>query len=83
MKALKLFVDRENNLNELFKRPLISLDNPKDRQDIADSISCGLSPENLHCDGEASPAQVRAKSKMLNAAWKELSELDPTVKFNY
>ena len=32
-------------------------------------IECNMSPENLHCDGEASQAQVNKKLKELNA-WK-------------
>ena len=30
-------------------------------------IYCDLSPENLTCDGEASPAWVRSRSRQLNA----------------
>lgn len=38
-------------------------------------IACDLSPENLACDGEASPSAVRAKLKSLNAEWKALETL--------
>lgn len=31
-----------------------------------------LSPENLHCDGLASGAQVKAKLKDIKDTWKEL-----------
>jgi hypothetical protein len=30
------------------------------------AVECGLSPENLTCDGEASPAWVRKRSADLN-----------------
>ena len=45
------------------------------------NLSCALSPENLHCDGEISAAQARAKYRALTAAARELQQLDPTVKF--
>jgi hypothetical protein len=34
-----------------------------------------LSPENLCCDGEASPAQVRNMSRYYNNCWKELEKI--------
>ena len=33
-----------------------------------------LSPENLHCDGEASLTHVRAKAKQLNLVSKQLEQ---------
>jgi hypothetical protein len=40
-------------------------------QDI-ESAYCGLSPENLHCDGEASRTHVRREGARLNRALKAL-----------
>lgn len=37
-------------------------------------LSCALSPENLHCDGEASPQQVQNKLKSIDQSWKNLEK---------
>ena len=37
-------------------------------------LASALSPENLHCDGEASPQQVKNKLKSINASWDNLEE---------
>lgn len=37
-----------------------------------DGLECELSPENLHCDGEASPAYVQQKLRDINRRWKDL-----------
>ena len=39
---------------------------------LMDSIASELSPENLHCDGEAPIAYVRSKLKQLNTVQAEL-----------
>lgn len=33
-----------------------------------------LSPENLHCDGEASPEHVKATLQSINKQWKNLEQ---------
>jgi hypothetical protein len=38
-------------------------------------LSGELSPENLHCDGEASRSQVQQKLKNIRGAWKELERI--------
>ena len=80
--ALTSYVDRKNTFGKLFnsKFTQLSLQNAKDRQRIADSIDAELSPENLTCDGELSPAQVRARHTELITVAKELIKLDPSVK---
>lgn len=35
-------------------------------------IACALSPENLTCDGEASPRYVASRRRALKAEWKAL-----------
>ncbi len=35
-------------------------------------LSCELSPENLHCDGEISNAQAMRKYKKLKLEWAKL-----------
>jgi hypothetical protein len=36
------------------------------------NVYCGLSPENLHCDGEASKSYVRQKYTQLTRQLKQL-----------
>lgn len=36
------------------------------------SLSCQLSPENLHCDGEISPAEAQRKYVRLMKQWRAL-----------
>jgi hypothetical protein len=36
------------------------------------NILCALSPENLHCDGEISPAQAQKKYVKLMEDWRKL-----------
>ena len=44
------------------------------------NLACALSPENLHCDGEISIAQARAKHGKIMAKWHALEkELGYTV----
>jgi hypothetical protein len=81
MSNLTAYVDRKNSFAQLFGGRQLSLQNAKDRQAIAASVECELSPENLTCDGELSPAQTRARHKQLIAVAKELIQLDPSVKF--
>lgn len=80
MTALQDYLDRANRMNRLFKKPEFDLSVARDRHEIAAHISGDLSPENLHCDGEISPAQARLKYKHLMAVAKELAQIDPTVR---
>jgi len=81
MKALQAYVKQTNDWNAIFKGPQFDLSKAEDRQRLADKIDAALSPENLTCDGELSPSQVRARYKELTTVAKELQKLDPTVKF--
>ena len=55
-----------------------------DVKDVVDHISGDLSPENLHCDGEISPAQAARKAQALHAAYDELRERYPLApELNY
>ena len=51
----------------------------QDRKEIASRIDCGLSPENLTCDGELPASQVRARYRFLSRAGTQLKKLDPSV----
>jgi len=63
MKALTAYVEQQNSWNKIFGKPAMNIQGltQKEVDEIARSIDGGLSPENLHCDGEISPAQARAK----------------------
>ena len=73
-KALKNQIDDMNFMSTIFKDTPIDADNltEADAQKIFQKIDCGLSPENLHCDGEISAAQARAKYKAYMSAVKGL-----------
>ncbi len=81
MSALTAYLDRKNSFAKLFGNKELSLQNATDRQKIADSIDCDLSPENLTCDGELPRSVVHARYKELTKAAFELKRLDPSVKF--
>ncbi len=70
------YVQRYNLQTKLFYSQGETIDlrmlTSKQRTTLANSIECELSPENLCCDGEASPQYVRERSKFLNAVKAEL-----------
>lgn len=39
-----------------------------------DALSCRLSPENLTCDGECSPAEVRQRFAAIRREWAALEK---------
>lgn len=78
--TLEAYVERKNRWSKLFNGKQLSLLNSKDRQAIAESLDCDLSPENLTCDGELSRSQVQAKYRELTRAVAELRSIDPSVK---
>jgi hypothetical protein len=71
------YVQRRNAWEAIFdekaKRIDLRMLTTKQRTTLLNSIECDLSPENLCCDGEASPQYVRERSKFLNAARAELA----------
>lgn len=74
MKALQKFVDEKNQWAKIFDREpmdLSKLDTAMART-LYDMLDGELSPENLHCDGEITAAQARAKAKKLYAAGNAL-----------
>lgn len=81
MRSLRAYVDQKNRWNAIFNGRQLDVDNPADRQRIADMIDSDLSPENLCCDGELPRSQVQAKYRQLQAAARDLLKLDPSVKF--
>ena len=81
MKQLKEFVERENQFAAIFGKKPLDLNSAADRQKIADSIDCRLSPENLTCDGELSRSRVQARYRELTRCAEQLRKLDPKVRF--
>ena len=81
MSALKKYLDRKNAYATIFGAKALTLDSAVDRQKIADSIDCDLSPENLSCDGELPRSVVQSRYNELTKAARELQKLDPSVKF--
>ena len=81
MNSLIEYVEGRNRIRALFKERPLSLDNAKDRQQLADDIDCSLSPENLCCDGEIPASMVQRKYRMLTRIAKQLKAIDPNVTF--
>lgn len=81
MQALNEYLDGRNRIRAMFKQRPLSLASAKDRQQLADDISCSLSPENLSCDGELPRSVVERKYRMLTRVQKQLQKLDPAVEF--
>ena len=81
MKALNEYVEGRNRIRAMFKQRPLSLANAKDRQQLADDISCSLSPENLTNDGELSRSMVQRKYQMLTRVSQQLQKMDSQVTF--
>jgi hypothetical protein len=81
MKALNEYVEGRNRIRAMFRQRPLRLDNPKDRQQLADDISCSLSPENLTNDGELPRSVVQKKWQMLTRVRQQLQKMDSQVAF--
>lgn len=77
---LDRFLEHKNAWRKLVKARELSLDNPDDRIELANSLDSSLSPENLTCDGELSASEVRKRFNHYTAAARELVALDPSVR---
>ena len=74
--TLEAYVAQMNTWRAVFKKQPLSLLNSRDRQEIAEHIDSDLSPENLSCDGELSPAMVREKFRRLSRVAEQLKSID-------
>ena len=76
MKNLTHYIDNRNSWNSFFpnSKPITFPLDQKTVNDLARSLDGDLSPENLHCDGEASITHVRAKVTQLNLVSKQLEQ---------
>jgi len=76
--ALKQMIDEANwwvKLSGKGKELAIDTLTQEDANNIFHKIDSGLSPENLHCDGEISRAQAQAKYNMYMDAVQELVDM--------
>lgn len=70
-------IERENFFRSFNKEKPLSIDTltKADADKLYDSIDMGMSPENLHCDGEISLSAARAKARAYMGAVKELQKM--------
>jgi len=80
MQALNNYVAQKNAWAIFGSKPM-DLNSAEDRKAIARHIEGELSPENLHCDGEISPAQAMKKYKQLTTVARQLQQLDSSITF--
>ena len=75
MKNLETYLEQKNRWNAIFGQAAMTFPlSQSDANDLMNSIASELSPENLHCDGEASITHVRKKAKFLNTVQRELEQ---------
>ena len=76
MKNLTHYIDNRNQWNSFFpsNKTITFPLTQKNVDGLARSLDGDLSPENLHCDGEASPNQVRNKLHELNTVRTQLEK---------
>jgi hypothetical protein len=73
-KALANQIEDMNAMSKIFGDKIIDADNltAENAQTIFQKIDCGLSPENLHCDGEITRAAAQRKYRAYMGAVKGL-----------
>ena len=75
MKNLEAYIEQKNAWNKIFSIESINFPlSQANANELMNMIGSELSPENLHCDGEASITHVRAKAKQLNLVSKQLEQ---------
>ena len=73
MKNLKAYVENQNRWNAIFGESPMQLPlSQAGVTKIAKSIDAGLSPENLHCDGEISASEAQKKYNNYHRVLNEL-----------
>lgn len=76
MSYLEGYIEQSNRMRKVFGLPLLETPtNFEQATPIFQKLAVDLSPENLACDGEASPQEVSAKRKLYNGAWAELEAI--------
>ena len=75
MKNLEAYIEQKNAWNKIFSIKAINFPlSQANANELMNMIGSELSPENLHCDGEASITHVRKKAKFLNTVQRELED---------
>jgi|TARA_B100001093_G_scaffold316833_1_gene302273 hypothetical protein len=75
MKNLEAYVEQKNAWNKIFSIEAINFPlTQANANELMNMIGSELSPENLHCDGEASITHVRAKVRYLDQVKKQLDQ---------
>jgi hypothetical protein len=75
MKNLEAYVEQKNAWNKIFSIEAIRFPlSQANANELMNMVASELSPENLHCDGEASISHVRAKHKQLTTVQRELEQ---------
>ena len=75
MKNLQNFIDDQNMWGSFFNTPTIKFPLSQTQvDDLARSLDAKLSPENLHCDGEISPAEADRKYRFYARVYRELEQ---------
>jgi hypothetical protein len=76
-KALNEYIDNKNWMRSLFGEAEFDIDNltQADINELVDSLNSDFSPENLHCDGEISPAQAQRKFDSLEQVVLNMNHL--------
>ena len=75
MKNLEAYVEQKNRWNAIFSIESIRFPlSQANADELMNMVASELSPENLHCDGEASISHVRAKHKQLTTVQRELEQ---------
>ena len=73
MQTLTKFIDDNNRWIAFFNTaPMTFPLSQTQVNDLAHTLDCKLSPENLHCDGEISNAEAQRKYRFLATVAKEL-----------
>jgi len=74
---LQTIIDHKNLWGSFKKEQPININTLTTEQanDLYETIDCGLSPENLHCDGEISRTQAMKKYRAYMGAVKELQKM--------
>ena len=75
MRNLQAFIDQQNMWGLFFNTPQITFPlSQTQANDLARSLDAKLSPENLHCDGEISPAEADRKYRFYAKVYRELEQ---------
>lgn len=74
MKALQVILNEMNFYAGLFgEEPITYPLSTDDIKKIAEKIECDLSPENLTCNGAASPRSIAMRTELLTTAQGNLA----------